>query len=93
MLNRVVTNGNIIDIGTSDNDGSYIINVPGKVRVRIGTDGKVTVNELRLDNLGVKLSNIFEEISEILNTIITDTGSTASTSELDGLIDEINYGD
>ena len=93
MLNRVVTNGNIIDIGTSDNDGSYIINVPGKVRVRIGTDGKVTVNELRLDNLGVKLSNIFEEISEVLNTIITDTGSTASTSELDGLIDEINYGD
>ena len=93
MLNRVVTNGNVINIGTSDNDGSYIVDVPGKVRFRIGTDGKITVNELRLDNLGVKLSNIFEEISDILNTIITDTGSTASTSELDGLIDEINYGD
>ena len=125
MLNRVVTNGNIIDIGTSDNDGSYIINVPGKVRVRIGTDGKVTVNELtiedtngghditstkpiridspetnimdngvdRLFSLEVELANIFREISVVLDAIIADTGSTATTGVLNGLIDEIGHND
>ena len=125
MLNRVTINGNIIDIGTSDNDGSFIVNVPDKVRFRIGTDGKITFNELtiedtngghgitstkpicidspetnimdngvdRLFSLEVELANIFREISVVLDTIIADTGSTATTGTLNGLIDEIGYND
>ena len=125
MLSKIVEDNNTIDIGTNDNDDSYSITVPGKVKLRIGTDGKITFNELtiedtnggynitskkpihinspetnimdngidRLFNLEVELANILKEISTVLDTIIADTESTATTGVLNELIDEIGYND
>ena len=140
MLNRVVTNGNVIDVGTSKEDGSFIVSVPNKALFKVGTDGKITIetndanmgslsivgneltladlvvtdtgtniviestkpihinspetkllenNEDRVDQLRLDLADILSEISTQMDTIITDSGSTADTANLNTLINNL----
>jgi len=99
MLNRVVTNGNTIDIGTSKEDGSFIVRVPNKALFKVGTDGAITIESTgtkllengidRIDQLKLDLAVILSEISTQMNTIITDSGSTADTTNLDTMINNL----
>ena len=99
MLNRVVTNGNVIDVGTSKEDGSFIVSVPSKALFKVGTDGKIYIDSIetkllengvdRVDQLRLELADILSEISTQMDTIIADSGSTADTANLNTLINNL----
>jgi len=99
MLNRVVTNGNVIDVGTSKEDGSFIVSVPNKALFKVGTDGKINIDSIgtkllengvdRVDKLRLELADILSELSKQMDTIITDSGSSADTTDLNTMIDNL----